>query len=708
MLGSDKFLGIQGTSEVAVLKTAAEVGPWIGMVISASDSNKKSLGFWPRDALAKLANRGRLYVLTSDSKYAGHLLFETKFPRLKILQMYVGPTHRKTGNASLLLNTLVLEHRAFASIIARVAEDMHEENIFWEKQGFYVLRIDDGGKTTGRKIVVRCKVLPTPQLFAIPQGVNFESAALSNFYAPNYLLDLNVLFDAGLRRTRNQAFANLLAAERQGMCKLFISEEIVAELNRTATIGKSDPMIDFVSIFPFYPVGKNKALEQVVQSIIFPLGPGDQNGQSDVRHVCCAITNELTGIVSSDTAILNAAHALQIKFNIQVLSLESFGYGERDDSALDSFEFDDLGQIRLHRHDPNNDQRIANFLNSVGSVSSTDIKTLWLSVGLVANCDQLTVSLGHDVVGYMRVVWSHSELHPTKVYACIAERECASTIARILLSQLTSKGTIKAPTKTELVLADNQSTLRTEANLFGFYAGNDQRTLRKFSLNSVLTATSWPSSGLIANLSMQLPVVAPTFRGWNQQIELRFDEKTHFIDLYRLESLLAPALLCLTGRRCLLTPISRRFAERLLGHEPQFALFRSAEADLHAQRNYYSSPKTLRAWSRGALVLFYESGKHGAVVAIARVVLSRLRKCDDIDQTSLKASALTKETLTQIGSSKMKTETTIDNVFVMNNPVKLSDLRKIGIGMRPNDLITTRAIPFEAAHKILSLGFDHG
>src|SRR3989475_8646630 len=82
------------------------------------------------------------------------------------------------------------------------------------------------------------------------------------------------------------------------------------------------------------------------------------------------------------------------------------------------------------------------------------------------------------------------------------------------------------------------------------------------------------------------------------------------------------------GRPGVLVPILRDYAEHLLDHLDQMQLLPSAKALLYQQRHYLSSPQTLKAFRRGSLMFFYESGRHKglkAVVAVARVTNAYLR-----------------------------------------------------------------------------------
>jgi len=188
-----------------VIDRYAEVSPHIGNIIAASDANGESLGFYPRSVFEDFARKGELFVLLTSGEsgrlFAGHLLFQRRFPRASILQLYIAPEYRSRGYARILCSRLAedLTSEGFLSIYAGVAEDLTEANSRWEGLGFPVQRIRPGGATTNRTIVVRDRELPSPQLFP-PR--NFDPANPLGLKAPSteiplFLIDLNVLFDLG-------------------------------------------------------------------------------------------------------------------------------------------------------------------------------------------------------------------------------------------------------------------------------------------------------------------------------------------------------------------------------------------------------------------------------------------------------------------------------------------------------------------------------
>lgn len=191
----DQFKVVGGYSDTA---------PFLDEVRKAADTHRDSLGFLPTSVFEEFARRDHLYVLAEKcpegSRYAGHLMFERRYPRAHVVQMFILQKYRRFGLATKLINHLctALTQDGFTSIYARVAEDLIEANAFWGRRQFYVQRIEKGGVTRNRQILVRCHELASPQLFP-PSGINEHNPLglmiPSTDVIPLFLLDLNVIFD---------------------------------------------------------------------------------------------------------------------------------------------------------------------------------------------------------------------------------------------------------------------------------------------------------------------------------------------------------------------------------------------------------------------------------------------------------------------------------------------------------------------------------
>lgn len=192
-------MGGKEMGQLEILEEYTNTAPFLSQVTAAADAHRNSLGFFPNSVFDEFARRDSLYVLiekrSDGQRYAGHLLFRRQFPRAHILQMFTLPEFRRFGLATKLINYLCtsLTQSGFTSVYARVAEDLVEANAYWGKQHFYVQRVEPGGVTRNRQILVRCHELASPQLFP-SSGISVHDPlglAISPSNAiPLFLLDL--------------------------------------------------------------------------------------------------------------------------------------------------------------------------------------------------------------------------------------------------------------------------------------------------------------------------------------------------------------------------------------------------------------------------------------------------------------------------------------------------------------------------------------
>jgi predicted nucleic acid-binding protein len=533
------------------------------------------------------------------------------------------------------------------------------------------------------------------------------------------LLDLNVLFDVAPRRPRHAEAASLFQAERSNFCRLAISSEIREELQRTAHVGRTDPMAAYISLYPSFPLLDAKdgaTLLDELAALIFPErfknNQLSANDRSDLRHVATAIQHELAGLVTNDHAILAAAHAIQKRYSVEIVSPAAFRI-EADTQSLNS-TFETLQDVTLALQEvTKSDEKAVRTLLSKLSLSGSNIAAGWMPIdpqGRIATC----CAVWHDgLIGY--ATWAaKGGVGAITIRIAVDETSpYALNAARILLIYMLENLTIKGSQSIRLELPPNQSHVRELAAGFGFHNTGDHSCLTKLVLGNVLINATWRDgqSELAEKCGLKLPTGAPTYRNVDQPIQVLTPDgnQTH-VPLDMLETLLSPALLCLPGRPAVLTPIQNKFADELLGSSPQASLLPRSTASLFHDRHYLSGPRTLRHFKRGTIMLFYESTKskgRAAVVAIGRVREAYLRPAELLDSDTLEHSVLTTHTLDRIGKSKMKTVTIFDNIFTLPCPVPLTTLKRIGCGSA-NHLITTRALTDAQVQQILTEAFARG
>lgn len=715
-------------STIRVLSSRQDVQLYVHDAVAGADAHRDALGFFPAKVFEEFAQKECLLIAVDASdgtpRYAGHLLFDCRFPKAHVLQMLCSPAHRRLGVATQLLDQLksTLTGHGFIAIHARVAEDLQDANQFWSQQNFYVQAEKKGGKARNRRILVRCHELITPQLFprsgfdgANPLGLDVQSPE----ERPLFLLDLNVLFDLGPRRARNEEVINLFKAERSGVCSLAISTELISELKRTATVGRSDPMQDIAKILPTFALAEGDAAKTLLNELarlVFPdsvaSGSLTANESSDLRHLATVVQHQLAGLITSDGPILNAAAEIARKYGVQVLSPLAFSSSLSSHEDEQSFETADVQTIAVG---PVKDADLAaarEMLAKFG-LSATVVSNEWL-LGTSGGYGGSSYGawINSRLVGYLALppwMGSGAVLARVAIDESVPQaRSVCGVLLKLLLEQHSGIDTIQFA----IDLPSGQSSVREAAWALGFGGTAQGTRLSKVALRQVVVPLKWDKyrAQLQAVSQLKLPDKSPEFRAIDQQVQvIRPDGNRSHVSIEALETLLSPLLLCLPGRPAVITPVQRVYAQLLLGHSTQRSFLPSSKAVTRSERHYLSDPKTLRHFRRGTIILFYESGKQGgagAVVAAARVRRAYLKPVDAIDAPDLDPSVLDSQTLQKIGASKIKTVTIFDNVMAFSTPVLMSRLQALGCG-RPTDLITTRPISSDQMMAILEAGFSN-
>ncbi|MDP3652908.1 MAG: GNAT family N-acetyltransferase [Rhodoferax sp.] len=712
------------SNQFLVLKNYQEIAPFVEQVVSSADQNKNSLGFFAASVFQEFARSEQMHVLVEKSfeetRYAGHLMFKCSRGKASVLQMFVAPLFRRCGAAKILLDGLKshLTDHGLIFISARVAEDLIDANAFWESQSFYVQRVAQGGAVRKRQILVRCHELESPQLFASSGLSSTNPLGLDVTTKPDiplYLLDMNVLFDLGPRRLRNAEAIDLFRAERMGLCRFAISSELSAELHRTATPGRTDPMQAYTKIFPTFSLMTTNEWGHLfpgLASLVFPLKESSQfseNDKSDLRHLSVAIQHRLAGFITNDSAILDAATKIKNQFDIQVISPTAFAQSHEESTAGDAYDTSSMQTLELMPITEVDGPSVQALLSRL-NLSGSSMASSWAAVDS-GNCIFVRYGVwsGVQLLGYLtRPNWTPSDM----VVAHIAIDESAPhsrDAARILLTNFLEQMITMGTVQVRIEFPRNQVHVREVASELGFGGTSTQTSLSKVILGRIVIPANWDhcKGTLLSAGRLKLPDAAPTFRHVSQQIQiLTPDGNRVHVSLENLETLLAPALFCLPGRHAVITPVQRDFSEHLLGHLPQKLLLPQSKVALYQEKHYVSGPQTLKRFRPGSLILFYESLKHkglGAVIAVARVKQVYAKSQEALKTSGLDPSVLDAKSLETIGQSEMKTVTVFDNVICLPRPVPLTFLERIGCG-RPTDLITTNSITDEQLQAILAEG----
>jgi predicted RNA-binding protein with PUA-like domain len=298
--------------------------------------------------------------------------------------------------------------------------------------------------------------------------------------------------------------------------------------------------------------------------------------------------------------------------------------------------------------------------------------------------------------------------HEIRAYAAVAENQTSSyEIAQSLLRHILSFVRADEVFRIRLTSPARQACLREVAATFGYVASPSTPTdLQKITFNGRLTVRNWTTgcSALAKEGRLVLPDDPPAFRHVDQQISiLRQDGQRVLVSLFKLESLLAPMLLCLPGRTGVMVPIRKEYVEHLFNDSPQGTFLPRGKAQLAPIRHYFSDRRSLKKFSRGDLIFFYETAKNSgaaAVIAVGRVLNAYLRDDSQLIASDLAPSVFDRTQLTSLGVSKTKTITVFDNVMRLARPVTLDALRSMQCG-EAHQLITSQRLSSEQVQSIL-------
>jgi len=705
-------------SQVRIFNRYGEVAPFLQAVSSASDAHRNLLGFVRRGVFEELARRNDLFILAihkgDDLEYGGHLLFARRYPRAKVLQLFVQPQYRAQGCGRLLCDRLVelLSREGFTSIYARVGEDMRDANEAWQAMGFSVQRTEPGGITTGRTIVVRVRELDTPQLFPpqkIDQADPLGLGGNLSSETPLFLVDLNVLFDLSPSRARHDEALLLFQTERANFCRLAISEEMIAELARTGPVGQPDLIMNLARTFTRFPVSSvnlDSPMVAELAQLVFPsksLGGLKNNDVSDLRHLVTAIENDLAGLITNDQALLKAAQEVESRFGVQVLSPKAFAPEESQNRGSVAYELKD-SPLELVQSADSDEADVQLFLGKLG-VTGSELVCGWCSRASI----NYVIRSGRRVVAY--VCWPALRTESVTTIRAAVDESAPDALqaARGVMTHCMNL-IVDGPTSLRLRTPPNQVLLRDIARGLGFCRGQNSSDLTKLAFGRVATKGNWSQrrSELADTAGLRLETQFPLYRRIEQQVSyVTRAGESGYVTLEKLETLLSPALFCLPGRPTVITPIRHKYANPLLGHSRQRSLLPAPASNLFRERHFISGRNSFNNLKRGSLMFFYESnpprGK-GELVAIARVRRSYLKDSAALADADLAQSVLSPETLGDIGSAEMKTVTVFDNMFPLPSPIALNRLQQLGCGL-PHELITTRSIGETQVQAILAEAF---
>lgn len=694
--------------EFEILKKFDQIEPYIDQVITAADRNKVSFGFLPRPAYKEHALQGRLWVCVDKNKdFCGHLIFGGKLPSLRVSQIYIQKNNRTFGLAGKFLRELERygESLNCLSVSARVAADL-TANDFWEKQGYELVRQVDGGKTTGRRINIRVKDLNVPSLFD-PVEISSTAkhtdltvktrAVLSN---TTYAIDVNVLLDLIKDRTNASIVQQLLGFSMYGNGQICVTSEFVSELEKRTHEFDEDPLLSLAKSLPTLPAVSDDVLEPIIsqlRSVIFP-ERHNQNilsdrDKSDLKHIAQCIHHEITGFITSENAILKASEMLLHSFNIEIISPGNIVSIVADNSIAGGEELSfihDGSSLVIIKFEEKDRQDAERFLISQG-VNELERKKALDSGVVDRQRSRWLVKNDNVIIGFSS--WGSDELKNHRMFHLIIDEQ--TELAQKLIDHFIEKVMSNLPdSKLSLVIlctAMGSDLTRKTAIDRGFRKVSSSSTdlthdnLIKISYKGYITEAAWLDfrADIAKIVNFSFPERMPTydeFVNTGAVLSSKSDNSVVKITLFDMEILFSPAVFLCSGRSAIIVPIKRVYVDRLLdASNRQLSLLPYNEALMHVEKAYFKSPRNIKLFSRGDLLLFYVSGKDGGqeIIGHGRVTSSCIMDVASVLLKLQRQGAIEEQGLHEIADTDDNIHAiTFDNFVFFNNPIPYEYLKR--------------------------------
>jgi len=713
-----------------------DILPFVETVRQEADKEKKALGFLSAKAYESAAHSEKIIIAVSgdNNEYMGHIFYGGVFPNARIFQTLVKKEFRKQGLAASMIEQLAshLEKQSFSSISAKVATDLTVANKVYESLGFHTIRIIKGGVTTGRMLNLRCRELNSPSLFRWGNTptilTHLALPNRSSIHTPQYMIDLNVVFDSAKKRARAKAANTLFKAGFQNIVRIAISEELINELERTAYDKKDDPILEMVRNFWTLALPSNQKQSVILKELaplVFPEREKTNKltvqDKSDLIHLATAIENKVAGFITSEKKILAAGDELRTKYQLDVISL---------------FELKDLVDdvpvpvSRSKRPFIASGLRteIISPLDALATVNKAE-RQLKITNSTLPSQNELSNEKLKAIIIFdksdkqIALAWWTISIGPipnNRAYICIDEKsEQIENLIDHICDHIVRDTSQRDPSLVRLILGNATAATQTCIEINGFKPTGQTdpagAVYQKVCIGDALHKDNWQKIRLkISQLTngLQLPINIPVITDENRLIELSGSNSKEFcVDLNDFEALLSPTLLHSPEVSGVIVPIMKSYADDLFGIKNiQFSLLDAPEAVLKRERVYFCTPSASKLLQPGKLVFFYESGsqKGGrkSLIAAARITQTNVVTVDDMEENLLKRGVIDHNMLAKISQSGKKTVMFFNNILPFKTLIPFARLNELGCD-DGSKFVTAKPISAKQSQELLKQGLSN-
>ena len=285
-------------------------------VIALGDSNKKTLGLFPKDAFKESASKKRIIIAIDEAnnELVGYLLYSISRRKMlvSIVHLCVSSDWRGKGISRLLFAKLnELTKDGYSGIRVRCRID-YEANKVWPKLGFVAVGEMDGRGKNTRLIVWRFDY-DQPSLFSYA----FQTADTQSV---KVVIDANVFFQLQYPEEPSHE-ESLPLLEPWLDIDLYITPEMKNEIARNKDKAKRNEARRFADTFHVVTSKSSQRKFKNIQNELLPLFPSSlsESDESDLRQLTYAISSEVPFFVTRDGPMLDRSDEIFEKFDIQVV-----------------------------------------------------------------------------------------------------------------------------------------------------------------------------------------------------------------------------------------------------------------------------------------------------------------------------------------------------------------------------------------------------
>ena len=707
--------------------------PYVQQVRTLADEHRREFGFIPRNAYGDAALREKLWVAVDSVSrdFRGYLYFGGRHPRMKVFQICVAPGNRSSGIARRIISEFIQYSQRLSclNITARVLSTL-PANRFWRNQGFEIIR-QTPGKGEEATLNLYSKDLDGPSLFP-RDGYSQSSGDPATFQidprrpllpTPSYVFDLNVLFDVLRDRDAGQC-AQILASALSHHIRLFVTQELIGELERNSRNPSADPILAFAKELPRLPRPepiKLHALIEELRKLFASTPPGPRrwtvNDTSDHIHLATSIHHQAFGFITSDAAILRNSETLHDRYGLHVVSPADIvdSFEPDDDQRLATAITLETRKIMVSEVDDGNHADAHEFLLNRSS-EGRDVAALLAHDPLQSRPDSIVVSSSGQIVAMG--VWSampgagrNAVLH---VYVEEEHPDSDGAIDHVL-EWGAGAGKRGQTWLFSLKIPRDQIRTRETARRRGFctrrHSTSASIELSRVVNKGVVTEREWRGfrRDFLDLTSLALPDGIPLYEEMkNTGIVLGRDghQPSLTLSLFDYETFISPGYLLGPGRGAVIVPIRETYSDELLPPtRRQGLLFSQSEAAFRLERAYFLRAGMHKRLRRGTIVVFYVSRPRHQAVALGRVTFSATLTKTRALLNMTRQGVLTEAEIHQRTNDRDEIAVfTFDNVLPFVHSVDFQILKDMACVDGAN-LVTAQAISGESVGHIVEEAF---